>query len=510
MIHQRYRLIVFFFAKLILNFIIWDLLFPRVGLSKLAKDSRKNRYRNSARAYRTLAVNMGGVLIKVGQFFSARVDVLPPEITDELANLQDEVPAVNYEDIRTVAENDLGESLDNVFINFEQTPIASASLGQVHRAKIPNTEIVHESGKLDSEVIDVVVKIQRPGIEKIIATDLRAINTVGKWLRNYPPIKRRADVMALLAEFEKVLYEEIDYIAEGRNAEIFSENFQNYQGVKVPKVYWSFSNRKTLTLENVWAIKITDYQAISEAGLDRREVASRLLNTYLKQIFEDGFFHADPHPGNLFVYPANSIQVKNLLERDWQLTFVDFGMVGHVLPEAKKGLRELLIGIGTRNTSRVIKSYQILGILLPHADLEMLEKAEEKIFERFWGLSMSELQNISFKELQEFTLEFRDLIFRLPFQIPQDFIYLARAVGILAGMCTGLDPEFNVWEHLVPYAEKLISEEVFQDRYFWIDEVKLLFGSIFALPTKINAVLTKIDKGEITYESPQILLHMND
>ena len=298
----------------------------------------------------------------------------------------------------------------------------------------------------------MVVKIQRPNIEKIIETDLAALRTVGNWVGRYKPIQRRMNVHALLSEFTRILYEEIDYLAEGSNAETFNENFKGYPGVRVPRVVWSHTTKRALTLENVFGIKITDYDAITEAGISRADVAARLLDTYLKQIFEDGFFHADPHPGNLFVKPLPG-RTSSSGAQKWELTFVDFGMVGTVPPKLRQGLREMVVGIGTQDTGRIIHAYQMMDMLLPNADLELLERMGSEAFDRFWGKDMTELNEISFKELEDFSGEFRDIIYDMPFQVPQNVIFLGRCVGILSGICTGLDPKFNVWDHLSPYAQ---------------------------------------------------------
>jgi predicted unusual protein kinase regulating ubiquinone biosynthesis (AarF/ABC1/UbiB family) len=501
MIRHRYRRIVNFFARLLLGFAFWDLFLPRLGLRGWARRTRSRRLQKAAAAYRLLAVQMGGVLIKVGQFLSARVDVLPREITDELAGLQDEVPPERFEDIRRVVEEEFGKPLETKFASFDPEPLAAASLGQVHRAVLP------DGPGASPATHGVVVKVQRPDIELLIATDLAALDTVGGWLQRYRPISRRADVPALLQEFTKILYEEIDYEAEGRNAETFAQNFKDNSRVRVPGVVWSHTTKRTLTLQNVLGIKITDYEAITAAGIDRAEVASRLLDTYLQQIFEDGFFHADPHPGNLFVQPLEqplSEDGQPAGKRPWQLTFVDFGMVGHVPPHTKDGLREMLIGVGTQDAARVVRSYQTLGVLLPSADLALIEKAGSRVFERFWGKNMTELTHIDPAEIREFTSEFRELIFSLPFQVPQDFIFLARAVGILSGMCTGLDRSFNVWDHLEPYARKLIAEEAQANREFWFDEIKNLARAVLAGPLKLEAALGKLERGEVSVRTPDI------
>lgn len=493
-LRARYRRIVLFFARVVFSLIAWELILPRLGLRKRVRRTRSDRLRRIAVVFRALAIEMGGVLIKVGQFLSSRLDVLPIEITAELARLQDEVPPENFADIRRVVEIELNAPLGKQFVAFDETPLAAASLGQVHRAKLGTT----------AESANVVVKVQRPNIETIIATDLAALRTVGNWLHRYPPIRRRADAPALLAEFTRILYEEIDYLAEGRNAETFAANFEGRTDVRVPYVVWTHTTRRVLALEDVYAIKITDYDAITEAGVDRAEVARRLFDTYMRQIFEDGFFHADPHPGNLFVQPGVGDG-----ETDWQLTFVDFGRAGRVPPNLRAGLREGVIAIGTQDAARMVKAYQMLGVLLPHADLALLEKAVAKEFEQFWGKSMAELREITVQEMREFAHEFRELIYTMPFQIPQDLILLGWTVAILSGMCTGLDPQFNVWNHVTPFAQKLIAEEALSGWEFWLGELGTMARALLALPQRTEAMLGKMERGEIAVRTPQLAEQMS-
>ena len=500
MIRKRYRRIVFFFGRMLFSLIVWDLVFPRIGLRNWAARTRSDRLKKSAQGFRSLAISMGGVLIKVGQFLSTRVDVLPSEITGELADLQDEVPAEDFEAVQRVAEREFGAPLSTRYSHFDETPLAAASLGQVHRAVILRSA----ENQGESQVSNVVVKIQRPNIESLIATDMAAMETVGNWLRHYRPISRRADVPALLQEFKRILYEEIDYLAEGRNAETFAANFAGDDRICVPQVIWTHTTRRVLTLENVWDIKITDYEAITQAGIDRNEVASRLLDTYLKQIFEDGFFHADPHPGNLFVHPVRTQGPREKGQREWVLVFVDFGMVGRVDPFVKEGLRELLMAVGTQDTPRLIKAYQMLGVLLPDADTELLEKASSAAFDRFWGKNMSELTQLSLVEMRQFAQEFRELLYKLPFQVPQDFIFLGRAVSILSGMCTGLNPQFNVWEHISPYAQKIIAQEVRTGWEFWAEELRKFGRIVYGLPYRMDSLFSRIERGEINVRSPEV------
>ena len=493
MLRSRYRRITFFFARVLIGLIFWELVLPFLRLRNLTTRTRKDRLRKIAVQFRSLATDMGGVMIKVGQFLSSRVDVLPEEITKELAGLQDEVAPENFEDIRHRAETELGASLSECFLEFDSEPLAAASLGQVHRAKLH---------KPVNGFDQVVVKVQRPNIETIIQTDLAALETVGRWIRHFRPISKRANVPALLKEFSDITFEEIDYLAEGENAETFAENFKDRPGVKVPRVVWAYTTKRVLTLENVLAIKITDYESITAAGISKAEVAQRLFETYLQQIFEDGFFHADPHPGNLFVAPVpNEIESS---KQNWTLTFVDFGMVGKVPPNLRAGLREMAIGIGTQNPDRVITSFQMLGVLLPEADTDRIKELIVTEFERFGGKSMAELQQIQFDEMRELAIEYRDLIVDMPFQMPAKLLFLIRCVGILSGMCTGLNPDFNAWKGIEPFAKKIVAEETTGNWHYWLQEFGNYVLTIIRLPQRLDTVLTQMEHGDLVVGTPSL------
>jgi predicted unusual protein kinase regulating ubiquinone biosynthesis (AarF/ABC1/UbiB family) len=482
----RYLRVLLFFGPVVAGVLWWDVFLAHLGLRRLARRTAPGRYQRVARRFRMLATRLGGVWIKVGQFLSARVDVLPETITSELANLQDEVAPESFEAMRGVIEAEFRAPLGQVFAAFEAEPLASASLGQVHRARLATGEAV-------------VVKVQRPEIHEILRVDLAALQTVIGWLKRYRPIAKRADLDALLAEFSRTLWEEVDYLAEAENARRFALMFADEPTLRVPAVHAAQTTLRVLTLEDVYAIKITDYAAIEAAGVDRAEVADRLFRTYLRQIFVEGFFHADPHPGNLFVQP--------LADGGWRLVFVDFGMVGRLSPQAKQGLRDMAVGVGTRNFDRLMTAYQELGVLLPEANIDRLRQAEAAVFDRFWGKSMRELTHLDRREMHRFAMQFRDLLFEMPFQIPTDLIFLGRCVSILSGMCTGLNPEFNLFGGLAPFAQQLLEGEGgdwLSTLLDWLVEQGRLLA---AVPARVDAVLSKIERGEfsvVAHASPDL------
>jgi len=466
----------------------------------LVRNTRRERFRRIAKSFRLEAVQMGGVMIKVGQFLSARLDVLPREITDELSGLQDEVRPESLEDMRKVIETEFGMPLEAKFDDFQNSVMASASIGQVYLAKLKDPD---PSAPISYSFSSVAVKIQRPHIAEIIDTDLAALRVVARWLMQYEPIRKRADVPALLEEFSRTLYEEEDYLHEGKNAETFAHNFENRPEIRVPKVIWSHTTRRVLTLEYIEAIKITDYAAITVAGIDRSEVAARLFDTYLKQIFEDEFFHGDPHPGNLFILPDPLDESRE--NRSWKLVFVDFGIAGTITPTIVDGLREGLIAIGTRDASRLIKAYKILDVLLPGADVDLLERASSRVFESFWGKTAPEMMQMHAEDAREFVNEFSELVYEMPFQAPDNIIMLVRCLGILSGICTGLDPDFNIWTSIVPYAERIVQTEAQGSWRFWLAQVGDMVTLLLSLPKKTETLLNRIEQGKLEVKSPELV-----
>jgi len=499
---RRYRKVRRFVTRVFVQVVWWDVVLNVPGLRRFRRPPLI-RYQEIARRYRTLAGEMGGVLIKLGQFLSTRVDILPPEITRELAGLQDEVPPESFAAIVRQIEEDFGLPLASVFAWVSPEPVGAASLAQVHPARLPSGE-------------EVVVKVLRPGIDVLVETDLAAVRLATRLLRFSKTIRRRVNLDRLGSEITDVTRGELDLRAEGKNAERFAADFADDSRVYLPRVYWPSTARRTLTLENVGWIKIGDLAALDAAGISRPEVARVLYRVYLQQIFERSFLHADPHPGNLFVRPlplgaelpfppgATGVPVPpppGGEERPFQIVFVDFGMVA-VIPERLRGsLREYAIALGTRDAGRMVRSYVAAGVLLPGADLDRLEEVHEELFRRFWGVRIGSLRDTAFSEAEYFLREYRDLLYELPFQLQVDLLFASRAVGLLAGLSTQLDPEFDPWAETLPFAERLAAQELRRDWKEILREGLAQLQILLALPRRMDAVLARAERGGLTIQS---------
>lgn len=433
-------------------------------------------------------------MIKVGQFMSSRLDVLPPEITRELEGLQDEVPPVDFAEIRLLAEQQLAMPLEKAFAFVDPNALASASLGQTHRAVLTALD-ASEMG-----FSEVVIKAQRPGIDEIVEVDLAALKRIAGWLSRIRLVSRRVDAPALVREFAVTSREEIDYFNEASNVERFASQFEGDDRVGVPRVVWERSTLKLLTLENVAAIKIADTAALTVAGIDPSEVAAVFADVMFDQLFENGFFHADPHPGNLFVTPLSDSESS----RPWRITFIDFGMMGEVPRATKSTLRSLLISIALRDAHSVIEGAKQLDVLLPSADTVQLEKAMTQLFARFGGMGFAELREVDPREFLDFAIQFRDLVRALPFQLPNNFLLIIRAVSLTSGVASTLDAQFNLWDSVEPYANKLIREQ----RSDSLKDVGKRAASIaqlaVQLPNRLDALITRLEEGNLVIAQPEI------
>ncbi len=486
----RYLRVAFFFARVFLSFIGWNLILGHVpGFRNYVRRTNTARWRLHARRFRRLAVRYGGVLIKLGQFLSVRVDILPREVTAELKGLQDEVPAESLADIQAVIASEFRRPVSEVFRWFSPEPIAAASLAQVHLASLADGS-------------QVVVKVQRPRIELLVETDLAALRLAVNWLKWYPAVSRRVDLDRLYDEFARTTRAELDFMAEGRNADRFAANFAHDPTIYVADVFWQYTTRRVLTLENVASIKIGDVAAIEAAGISRAQVARKLYDTYLEQIFIHHFVHADPHPGNLFVRPLPLPQDAPAgTPTPFQIIFVDFGMMAVIPERLHASLRDYVIAVGTRDAHLMVRAYVDAGVLLPGADLRRIEELHETLFARFGGVSIGKLSGLAMQEAQSLLSEYRDLVYEMPFQVPTDMLFAARAVAILSGMATTLDPDFDPWAATLPFAERLASDQATRDWSRLLDELADLVRLALRLPQRLDRYLAQAERGELVTQN---------
>lgn len=466
----------------------WDVILAFPPLAPLRR-SPAERWLAIARRYRGLAAEMGGVLIKIGQFLSTRVDILPAEIAAELAGLQDEVPPAPFAAIQARIEEEFpGRS---PFSEVSPQVLGAASLAQVHPATL-----------LDGRA--AVVKVLRPGIEILVETDLAAAALAIRLLRASRKIRRRVDLERLAEEISTTTRAELDLVKEADNAERFAELFAADPGIGAPRIFREASSRRVLAAENVTALKVNDRAGLIEAGIDPAAVARRLFRSTMRQIFELSFVHADPHPGNLFVRPLDDDDdppPETGTGRPFRIIYIDFGMMATVPSHLRGALREYAIALGTRDAARLVQSYAAAGVLLPDADLDRLEEVHAELFARFWGVSVGKLRDVAMSEARYFLRKYRDLLYEMPFQVQVELLFVSRAVGLLAGLATGLDPDFDPWAEALPFAERIAKEEISRDFAAQLAEVWAGARSAFGLPRRLDAFLARAERGALQIRS---------
>ncbi|PSN17478.1 hypothetical protein C7271_17535 [filamentous cyanobacterium CCP5] len=428
------------------------------------------RRRAQAIWIRETLLDLGPTFIKVGQLFSTRADIFPIEYVEELSKLQDRVPAFSYEQVQAIIEADLGKSISELYRTFDPIPLAAASLGQVHRAQLHSGE-------------DVVVKVQRPGLKQLFEIDLSILKGIARYFQSHPQWGRGRDWLGIYEECCRILWEEIDYLNEGRNADTFRRNFRGEDWVHVPRVFWRMASRRVLTLEYMPGIKISHYDALEAAGFDRKRLARLGAKAYLHQLLNDGFFHADPHPGNIAV------------GTDGALVFYDFGMMGQVQPLTRKRLMGTFMGVAQRDADLVMASLVELGALAEADDMGPVRRSIQYILDNFMDQPFEE---VSVNAISD---DLYAIAYDQPFRFPATFTFVMRAFSTLEGVGKGLDPEFNFMEAAAPFAAKLMSTGNSNDTSSILGEISRqaaqVSTSALGLPRRIEDTLDKLERGDI-------------
>ncbi len=467
----RYRGRYLHGLSLFLRILLSYKLFPLRTLfasAEMRRERIKALHARNARMLRERMIDQRGVFIKIGQFLSSRVDLLPEEYTDELSKLQDQVPPAPFDEIRQRLIEELGP-MEEVFSSFDETPIASASLGQVHRACLRDGDCI-------------VVKVQYPGIEDIIAEDMRTIKHIMRLLRF---LYSRVNLDVIYAEFSRIVMEELDYLREGKNAETFARNFRENPKIQIPLVYWPFTTKKVLTLEYLEGVKISDVGAIDREGIDRREVARLLAEAYSQMFFFDGFFHGDPHPGNIFVVPGPGI------------IFVDFGMVDRISAPKRAGLRRAFVAIVDRDSLAFVRALVDMDFIPLTRDIHPLVSLVERLLQKYRDMSLTEFKSMTVEELSHDVLEALQLSPSL--QIPNDFILFGRVVGMLNGLGSQLDPDTNLIEIAAPFAKRFIRAEEIGPKAA-LKHAGATARSLARLPRLLEDFLVTTSRGETRIE----------
>lgn len=436
----------------------------------MTEEKQAARRRAQAIWIRETFLDLGPTFIKVGQLFSTRADLFPAEYVEELSKLQDRVPAFEPEKVEAIILEDLGKNISELYRSFDLTPLAAASLGQVHRAQLNSGE-------------EVVVKVQRPGLRQLFTIDLEILKGITRYFQNHPDWGRGRDWMGIYEECCRILWEEIDYLNEGRNADTFRRNFRTEDWVKVPRVYWRYASPRVLTLEYLPGIKISHYEALEAAGLERRVLAQLGAKAYLMQILNNGFFHADPHPGNIAVSPEGA------------LIFYDFGMMGQIQPLTREKLMDTFFGIAQKDGDRVVKSLIELGALAPTEDMGPVRRSVQYMLDNFMD------QPFETQSVAEISDDLYEIAYNQPFRFPATFTFVMRAFSTLEGVGKGLDPEFNFMEVAKPYAMQIMSNGNTSPGNDIISELSRQAAQVsntaFGLPRRLEYTLDKLERGDI-------------
>ncbi len=432
------------------------------------------RRRKQAIWIRNTFLELGPTFIKLGQLFSTRADLFPAEYVEELSKLQDRVPAFSYAQAAEIIERDLGKNIPELFASFEQIPLAAASLGQVHLAKLHTGE-------------EVVVKVQRPGLHKLFTIDLEILRGIAKYFQNHPKWGQDGrDWLGIYDECCRILWEETDYISEGQNADTFRRNFRSQDWVMVPRIYWRYSATRTLTLEYLPGIKISHYAALEAAGLDRTTIARQSATAYLQQLLTDGFFHADPHPGNVAIDPKTGA-----------LIFYDFGMMGRIAPGTKEKLMETLLAIAGRNADRVVRGLVELGAISAAADTDPIRRSIQYLLDNFLD------KPLAARSVAQITDDLYDIAYGQPFRFPATFTFVMRAFSTIEGVGKGLDPDFNFMAAAQPFAFEIMNSNSNNtpDANTFLAEIgrqaAQVGTSALGLPRRLEDTIDKLERGDI-------------
>lgn len=469
---RRYREIVNVLMKQGLSFLVEKLGLPGLPfyrrIERVAGAGRED-YSSLPQKLVQAMIELGPTFVKLGQLLSTRSDLLPEEYIREFSKLQDRADAVPYEDVERVLLEELGRPVDEIFEWFEQEASAAASIGQVHRAKLRSGE-------------DVVVKVQRPGIEESVKIDLEIITEIGSIIEQRTRLGERYKISEMIEEFSSAVLDELDFTLEGRNADIFRSNFKDDPTVYIPRVYWDYTTKRVLVMEYVPGFKLTSRAELREKGFSPSEVARHLVEAMLKQIYFDGFFHSDPHPGNLAVLPGNRV------------VFMDFGQIGQLDEEIRERAADLVIALARQDVDGVIKGLLKIGVIQGQPNLSRLKKDLSRLQKKYYRLPFSEINvGIAIKEIM-------DVAGHHQIQFPSDLVLAAKALITLEAVIRDLAPNMSLVEIAEPFASGVILKRYHPTRIkrYITENIAKTLSTAAKLPFLAESIGEKINLGQIS------------
>ncbi len=413
---------------------LWQTLIPifvyiiSVGWDKLTRQLKKeSQARFRAKQLTNLLVELGPAFVKAGQALSTRPDIIPVVLLEELSELQDQLPGFDGNKAMELIEEDLNKKIDEIFLTIDKEPISAASLGQVHKAILKNKEIV-------------AVKVQRPGLREQITLDLYIVRNIANWLKNNIGLIR-SDLVALIDELGKRVFEEMDYLNEAKNAEKFRNLHLHNSKIAVPKIYKETTSRRVLTMEWIDGTKLTNLEGVKNLGIDPDEMIEIGVQCSLEQLLEHGFFHADPHPGNL------------LALEDGRLCYLDFGMMSEVTRSSRSGLIQAVVHLVNKNFDKLSQDFVKLGFLSEKVNLEPIVPAFQDVFVNAVELGVSKM------DFKSVTDDMSGVMYKFPFQLPPYYALIIRSLLTLEGIALSVDPEFKILGAAYPYFARRLMED---------------------------------------------------
>lgn len=471
---QRYRDIGKAFARNGFGFIVKELgLMEMLNLPKrlFIKDTSEIHTKTTGERIRYFLEDLGPTFIKMGQLASTRPDIFPPDIIEELEKLQDQVNPLPYELVRQVVEEELNASIDTIFQSFDENPLASASIGQVHSAWLHSGE-------------QVAVKIQRPHIKELVKTDLEILQHLAILAESRTDWGAKYEIRKIIDEFSKSLKNELDYMNEGRNAERIAKQFETVDHIYIPEIYWEYTTDRILTMEFIKGVKLNNKLLNSENGFDRKIVAERFVHAILHQVLMEGVFHGDPHPGNIFVLPGNVI------------AFMDFGLIGRITPQMKDSIATLIIAMMSKNTDGLIRAITQMGVVPDDVNMDLLRTDLDNLREKYYDIPLSRVS------IGEAVNDLFSVALEHDIRIPADLTLLGKTLLTAEGIAESLDPDLSLIHIAEPFGRELLREKYHPKRIaenFWRNSLE--YGEMLTeLPRKLHELTSIMKKGKLRME----------